>query len=461
MQRGDGRVGVAVDQVVERSRVGRQRRLGGLHAGGIGEVGDQPLVGGRPRRCRRVQRERQRARVRQHQQRRRPAVEQRPALQPQREGQRRRHDEVDAGEGRQHLVVPHQVALPEPILQHVGGHMAEEEELLGVQVRRVVGTRMHDVRQSATLLVPHDQEHEGDEIEHEPPAPPDHERGGEQHEQVAVGRQRQPEGEQLRAQGDGEGDARRAPPWRGRCRLVAAPSAGRRRRLPARGDRTPAVRPHPPDRRRGRLRRGRPAVGRRRPALRSGLGRSPARAAAGLSGDPASRRGLHLGDPAGRGGGGRAGRAGHDGPHGPDRGQDTCDLGRTAPGDARRVAADRVVHALRRAAGVAAGGALAAGVRGLPARGAAAVAGRMRAADGLCRDDEAVGIRRRPGGGRVPADHPQPLGAGAVGCDRGSPRCCPSAWRCCRRRAPRTGGMRWSPTAARATRSCRDRPATG
>ena len=61
---------------------------------------------------------------------------------------------------------------------------------------------MHDVRQSATLLVPHDQQHEGNEIEHEPAAPPDHERRGEQHQQIAIGRQRQPEREHLRAQRD-------------------------------------------------------------------------------------------------------------------------------------------------------------------------------------------------------------------------------------------------------------------
>src|SRR5262249_4100750 len=51
-------------------------------------------------------------------------------------------------------------------------------------------------------------EHEGDEIEHEPSAPADHERRGEQHQNVAVGRQRQPEGEHLRAQRDQEGDRR-------------------------------------------------------------------------------------------------------------------------------------------------------------------------------------------------------------------------------------------------------------
>ena len=64
------------------------------------------------------------------------------------------------------------------------------------------------MRESATLLVPDDQQDEGNEIEHEPPAPPDDERGGEQHEHVAVGRQRQPEGEHLRTERDQERDER-------------------------------------------------------------------------------------------------------------------------------------------------------------------------------------------------------------------------------------------------------------
>ena len=51
--------------------------------------------------------------------------------------------------------------------------------------------RMQRVRDPATLLVGNHQRGEGDEIEQIPPSPPDHERGGEQHEQVVVGRDRE------------------------------------------------------------------------------------------------------------------------------------------------------------------------------------------------------------------------------------------------------------------------------
>ena len=65
---------------------------------------------------------------------------------------------------------------------------------------------MQTVRDSARLLVQHDQRHEGDEIEQEPAASPEHEGGSEQHQDVAVGRQREPEREHLGEQGDRERD---------------------------------------------------------------------------------------------------------------------------------------------------------------------------------------------------------------------------------------------------------------
>ena len=56
---------------------------------------------------------------------------------------------------------------------------------------------MQRVGDSATLFVHHDQHDEGDEIEQEPATAADHERGGEEHEHVAVGRERDPERQDL------------------------------------------------------------------------------------------------------------------------------------------------------------------------------------------------------------------------------------------------------------------------
>jgi hypothetical protein len=63
------------------------------------------------------------------------------------------------------------------------------------------------VGDSATLFVHHDQHDEGDEIEQEPATAAEHERGGEEHENVAVGREREPEREHLRDERERERDA--------------------------------------------------------------------------------------------------------------------------------------------------------------------------------------------------------------------------------------------------------------
>src|SRR6476659_5430870 len=163
MQRRHRRVGVAVDQVVERPRVGGQRRLRRLHA----------------RRTR----------------------------------QRRRHDEVDPRQRGQRLVVPLQAPRPQPVLEDVGGYIAEEQELLGVELRRVVRARADDVREPAALLVPHDQQHEGNEIESETAADAQHEGGCEQHQELAVRRQAEAERLDLGAERQREHDDRQQHGW--------------------------------------------------------------------------------------------------------------------------------------------------------------------------------------------------------------------------------------------------------
>ena len=161
----------------------------------------------------------------------------------------------------QELVVPVKAPRPEPVLKLDRRDVAEEERLLGVELRGVVGMRVQRVGDSARLLVQHDQHHEGDEIEQKPAAAAEDERGGEQHEHVAVGREREPEREHLGQEGDperrageGGGAARRSP-------CVAGPSGRRRpRRDPGRRAPRPVLR-HAAHRRRGRLRRGRAARG--------------------------------------------------------------------------------------------------------------------------------------------------------------------------------------------------------
>ena len=66
---------------------------------------------------------------------------------------------------------------------------------------------MQRVGDSATLFVHHDQHDEGNEIEHEPATAAEHERGGEEHEHVAVGREREPEREDLGDEREREHDA--------------------------------------------------------------------------------------------------------------------------------------------------------------------------------------------------------------------------------------------------------------
>ena len=66
---------------------------------------------------------------------------------------------------------------------------------------------MQGVGDSARLFVHHDQHDEGDEIEQEPATAAEHERGGEEHENVAVGREREPEREHLRDERERERDA--------------------------------------------------------------------------------------------------------------------------------------------------------------------------------------------------------------------------------------------------------------
>src|SRR3954454_9644614 len=79
---------------------------------------------------------------------------------------------------------------PEPMLKRFRRNHAEDE-LVGVQLRQIVGIRAQEMSDSARLRVDHEQRGEGNEIERVPASAADDQRGNEQHEQITVGRQPQ------------------------------------------------------------------------------------------------------------------------------------------------------------------------------------------------------------------------------------------------------------------------------